>query len=128
MSFNNALLQGDHECVSLSNVVLHLHVGIRDWERSPDRPQKVRIDADCLRPLQSPPAGIAECIDYSRLYRYLTTEWPARGHVDLIETLAHDFINFAYKDETITAVRVRITKLDVYLDTAEPSFQIIKYR
>ena len=74
------------------------------------------------------PQRIEQCIDYSRLYRYLTTAWPDRGHTDLLETLAHDLLAFAFQDATITAVRVRLAKLDVYLDDAVPVVELMQRR
>ena len=118
------LIAGDYECVALNGLVLQLHIGIRDWERAPDRRQRVQVDVECYRKLRAPPAGIEECMDYSRLHRYLTNDWPNRPHTDLLETLAHDLAAFVFEDETIETVRVRLAKLDVYLDTAVPSFEI----
>ncbi len=120
--------QGNYECVSLRNFVARLHIGIRDWERAPDRKQRVRVDVDCYRPLSRRPACIEDCIDYSRIYRYLSTDWPARQHTDLLETLAHDLVEFALEDETIEKVRVRLAKLDVYLDDAVPVVEIVYKR
>lgn len=119
---------GDYECVSLNGLVLQLHIGIRDWERAPDRRQRVQVDVECYRKLRPRPESIEECMDYSRLHRYLTGDWPNRPHTDLLETLAHDLADFVFEDETIEAVRVRLAKLDVYLDTAVPSFQITRKR
>ena len=123
-----ALMGGDYECVSLNGLVLQLHIGIRDWERAPDRRQRVQVDVECYRPLSPRPESIADCMDYSRLYRYLTTDWPSRAHTDLLETLAHDLIVFVFEDTTIEMARVKLTKLDVYLDSAMPSFTITKKR
>ena len=123
-----APIDGDYECVSVNGLVLHLHVGIRDWERHPDRQQRVQVDVHCYRPLGEAPASIKDCIDYSRLYRYVAQEWPQRGHTDLIETLAHDLLAFVFEDATITAARVRLAKLDVYLDDAVPSVELVRRR
>lgn len=119
---------GDWECVSLTGLVLQLHIGIRDWERAPDRRQRVQVDVECYRKLTPRPANIADCMDYSRLYRYLTTDWPQRPHTDLLETLAHDLVEFAFDDATIGVVHVRLAKLDVYLDAAVPAFEIRRAR
>lgn len=124
----SAPITDDYECVALTGLVLHLHVGIRDWERHPDRKQRIRVDVECYRPLGEAPQRIEQCIDYSRLYRYLTTAWPDRGHTDLLETLAHDLLAFAFQDATITAVRVRLAKLDVYLDDAVPVVELMQRR
>jgi dihydroneopterin aldolase len=123
-----ALLAGDYECVALTGLVLPLHIGIRDWERHPDRKQRVQVDVECYRPLGEPPERIEQCIDYSRLYRYVTTAWPARGHTDLLETLAHDLLAFVFEDASVTAVRVRLAKLDVYLDDAVPVVELVRRR
>jgi FolB domain-containing protein len=128
MPFPQAPFGGDLECVSLNGLVLQLHIGIRDWERAPDRKQRVQVDVECYRPLSPRPESIADCMDYSRLYRYLTTDWQGRGHTDLLETLAHDLVAFVFEDATIKTVRVRLAKLDVYLDDAVPSFEIIRNR
>lgn len=124
----SAPIAGDYECVALTGLVLHLHIGIRDWERHLDRKQRVRVEVECYRPLGEPPQRIEDCIDYSRLYRYVTTAWPARGHTDLLETLAHDLLAFAFQDASITAVRVRLAKLDVYLDDAVPVVEMLRHR
>lgn len=128
MSGSRPPIAGDYECVSLSGLVLQLHIGIRDWERAPDRRQRVQVDVECYRTLQPPPAAIGDCMDYSRLHRYLTGDWPNRPHTELLETLAHDLVSFVFEDETIESVRVRLAKLDVYLDTAVPAFEIIRNR
>jgi dihydroneopterin aldolase len=117
-----------YERVSLTGLVLQLHVGIRDWERAPDRRQRVQVDVECYRSPQPRPETITECMDYSRLYRYLNTEWPARQHTDLIETLAHELADFVFQDQQVEATRVRLSKLDVYLDDAVPSFEIYRVR
>ena len=128
MPLFQAPVSGDYECVSLNGLMLQLHIGIRDWERAPDRRQRVQVDVECYRPLSPAPESIAQCMDYSRLYRYLTTNWPSRPHTDLLETLAHDLVDFVFEDATIKTVRVRLAKLDVYLDTAVPSFEITRNR
>jgi dihydroneopterin aldolase len=119
-------IAGDYECVSLNGLILPLHIGIRDWERHPDRKQRVQVDVACYRPLGPQPARIEDCLDYSRLYRYVTQQWPARGHTDLLETLAHDLLAFAFQDATVTAARVRLAKLDVYLDDAVPVVELVR--
>lgn len=124
----SAPIAGDYECVALTGLVLHLHIGIRDWERHPDRRQRVRVEVECYRPLGEPPQRVEDCIDYSRLYRYVTTAWPDRGHTDLLETLAHDLLAFAFQDASIAAVRVRLAKLDVYLDDAVPVVEMLRHR
>ena len=121
-------LDGDYECVALNGLVLHLHIGIRDWERAPDRRQRVQVDVACYRKLRPRPDTVNNCIDYSRLHRYLSTDWPARPHTDLLETLAHDLVDFVLQDATIDMVEVKLAKLDVYLDTAVPSFSITRRR
>lgn len=128
MPLFQAPVSGDYECVSLNGLILQLHIGIRDWERAPDRRQRVQVDVECYRPLSARPNTIDDCIDYSRLHRYLTKDWPNREHTDLLETLAHDLVGFAFEDATIATVRVRLAKLDVYLDTAVPSFEITRNR
>jgi dihydroneopterin aldolase len=123
-----APIDGDYECVALTGLILPLHIGIRDWERHPDRKQRVQIDVQCYRPLGEPPTRIEDCLDYSRLYKYVTQEWPAHGHTDLLETLAHDLLAFAFQDQTVAAARVRLAKLDVYLDDAVPAVELVKRR
>lgn len=124
----SAPIAGNYECVALTGLVLQLHIGIRDWERHPDRRQRVRVEVECYRPLGEPPQRVEDCIDYSRLYRYVTTAWPDRAHTDLLETLAHDLLAFAFQDGSITAVRVRLAKLDVYLDDAVPVVELLRHR
>jgi 7,8-dihydroneopterin aldolase/epimerase/oxygenase len=123
-----APLNGDYECISLNGLVLQLHIGLRDWERAPDRRQRVQVDVECYRPLTDRPRSIDDCMDYSRLYQYLTKDWPSRPHTDLLETLAHDLVEFVLQDPRVKGVRVRLAKPDVYLDMATPAFEITRFR
>lgn len=122
------MIHGDFECVALSDLVLDLSIGILEWEKAPGFTQKVKVDVACYRVLNAPPTDISECLDYSKIYDYLTIDIPNLGHIDLIETLAHDILSFLFQDQRIAAAEVTLAKLDVFNGRAVPSVTLRQSR
>jgi len=52
----------------------------------------------------------------------------ARGHVNLVETLAEDIATMCLEDIRILSVRVRIEKLDVFADVESVGVEIERVR
>ncbi|HEX6014644.1 MAG TPA: dihydroneopterin aldolase, partial [Geminicoccaceae bacterium] len=94
-----------HQCLALRDVRVPVRLGIRADERA--APQLVSVDVELYR-RQGRFAGrsIADCLDYDRIFDHLTTSWPQRPHIDLLEQLAEDLVQFCLEDARVEACRV----------------------
>ena len=117
----------NHQCVSLHDLTVEMAVGVADWERHPDKTQRVIVDIDLYAPLSGfTGTQLADCLDYDRLYRHVTTHWPGRPHTDLLETLAEELVGVCLEDRRVTACRVRLRKPDVYNGRAVPAVTFVR--
>jgi dihydroneopterin aldolase len=85
-----------------------VRVGIYESEKN--APQPIRLDVDLWSAKKMPLNTPDDFIDYDPIRNLVCDVWPHRPHVELLETLAQELIDFALKDDRIDAVRVRITK------------------
>lgn len=103
-----------HTRMFLQDVLLNLKVGIEDWERHPDKRQRVLVDVECyMRQERHEGTSINDVLDYNRIYEYLMS-WQERPHTDLLETLAEELADVCLQDTRITSCRVRLRKPDIY--------------
>lgn len=88
-----------------------MFVGICDFEYT--TPQRVVVDVDATGDIAPYPDAIHQCLDYSKVCAYVHG-WKDRKHVDLIETLLCDVMQFCFEqDIRIDTVAVTIKKPDV---------------
>ncbi len=62
------------------------------------------------------------------IYRYVTVDWPERGHVDLLEAWAEDLVGHCLGDDRVDACLVRLRKPDIYPGTAVPEIGWLRHR
>lgn len=113
--------------VGVEGVEVAVRIGAFPRERL--RPQRVAVSVTLYR--RGPAyagGGLAACLDYDRLYRFLQDVLPARPHVDLLEELAETLVAFALEDERAEACRIRLAKLDVYNGRGMPVVEVVRRR
>lgn len=116
-----------YERVALSELTLALRVGVFAAEEVAAQPVRVTVELYRHRGTRAV-TGLAECLDYDRVYRYLTEDWPARPHVPLLETWAEDLVRFCLQDERVEACRVRLCKPAIYGERALPEVELYRLR
>jgi dihydroneopterin aldolase len=120
-------LAADYQRVGVRDLVVGLGVGVYEHEQG--RRQRVRIDVELFRHAgPAGPAGLADCLDYDRLHRFLVEELPAEPHCPLLELLAERILGFALADHRVEACRVVLRKLDVYAGGAAPELEVFRHR
>lgn len=113
--------------LSLKQVRVQIRLGAFVHEKT--KPQTVEVDVELSRRYDGYQGeGLDDCLNYDPVYRYITEDWPARDHVDLIEAWADDLIGFCMRDQKVEACRVRIRKPDIYAGTAVPEIELVRYR
>lgn len=94
--------------VKIERFETSLAVGIYDDEREP-QPIWVSVTLTGLAP--AVPDGLADCLDYEPLCRWLATEWPCSPHVPLLETRVNQVFDFAFVlDPRVQEVSVGLYK------------------
>ncbi|MGM0559988.1 MAG: dihydroneopterin aldolase [Pseudomonadota bacterium] len=120
--------QSSYTRMFLQDVLLNLKVGIAEWERHPDKRQRVLVDVDCfMRQERHEGTSINDVLDYNRLYEYLMT-WQERSHTDLLETLAEELADVCFRDSRVETCRVRIRKPDIYWNAGAAGIEFHRRR
>lgn len=99
--------EADMFYITLDQIKLNMFVGIRDFEYLAKQPVVVNVKLFGTIPYR--PTKIEQCLDYSKVSDYLKS-WENRPHVDLIETLLFDLVEFCFSDSRITEVHAEILK------------------
>ena len=83
-------------------VRVQLRVGAFANERT--EPQTVEVDVELYRHHDAyRGGGLDDCLNYDLIYRYVTVDWPERGHVDLLEAWAEDLVGHCLGDARVDA-------------------------
>lgn len=117
----------NYQKVSLRGVRVQIRVGAFAHERT--APQTVEVDVELYRHHDAYRGeGLDECLNYDLIYRYVTLDWPERGHVDLLEAWAEDLVGHCLGDARIDACLVRLRKPDIYPGSAVPELELVRHR
>ncbi|WP_293903988.1 dihydroneopterin aldolase [Phenylobacterium sp.] len=101
----------------LEDVELLVRCGLHPWERHPERPNRLKVSVRLYTTTAFDPATNAGYLDYDRIRDRLMS-WPARPHVDLLESLLSELADFAFEDPRVEACRLKIFKPDIFNETA----------
>ena len=112
--------------VFIRDLLLPCSIGVHQHEKT--KPQQIRINLD-LAVKESTDAlndQIENVVNYEEIVigvRALI----ARGHVNLVETLAADIATMCLEDLRVRSVRVQIEKLDVFEDATSVGVEIERF-
>lgn len=112
--------------VFIRDLVLTCLIGVHKYERK--KPQRIRINLDLA---VTDDMGIKfdrleDVVCYEEVANNIRS-MVARGHVNLVETLAEKIADMCLKDEKVRAARIRIEKLDVFEDAASAGVEIERF-
>ncbi|MBC8158354.1 MAG: dihydroneopterin aldolase [Alphaproteobacteria bacterium] len=113
--------------VFIHDMVVSCLIGIHRHEQT--GAQRVRINLDLavredVAPLNDNHANVLCYEEVTNAIRSIA----ARGHVNLVETLAEDIASMCLNDIRILSVRVRVEKLDVFTDVESVGVEIERVR
>jgi dihydroneopterin aldolase len=72
--------------------------------------------------------GLTACLDYDRVYRYVTGPWSQQAHTPLLEELAESLVFFCLEDPKVEACRIIIRKPAIYGGRAVPAVEVYRCR
>ena len=97
--------------IFVRDFTLDMQIGAYGFERG--RTQKVRFSVEAaVAPISSAPSAMADIYSYD-LIMDAVRSLIARGHTDLVETLAEDLANAVLADRRVASVIVRVEKLEL---------------
>jgi len=113
--------------VFIRDMVLPCSIGVHRHERLGT--QRVRINLDlAVREGDHPLAdNLANVVCYETVANGIRAI-VARGHVNLVETLAEDIAALCLEDIRVLSARVRVEKLDVFTDANSVGVEIERLR
>jgi dihydroneopterin aldolase len=113
--------------VFIRDMVLPSSIGVHRHERL--EAQRIRINLDLAVREDIEPLGdnLANVVCYETVANGIRAI-VARGHVNLVETLAEDIAALCLKDIRILSARVRVEKLDVFADAQSVGVEIERVR
>jgi dihydroneopterin aldolase len=116
-----------YQRLAVTGISLNVRLGAYPEERG--RTQRLLVDVELFRHHRGyRGGGLAECLNYDTIYRYLAESWPQRPHTDLLEELAEDLIVFCFADPRVEAVRVTLRKPEIYPGEAMPALEVFRLR
>ncbi len=109
-------------------MVLPARIGVYASEQH--APQRIRVNVSLavIDRAQDEPGGVGpdrldRVVDYGALAQALRDE-VARGHVQLVETMAERLALLCLADNRVRAARVRVEKLDIMADAASAGVEV----
>ena len=107
--------------------MLSARIGIHKHEK--ERPQRVRINLDISVAENSPieKDHISEVLNYEEIVEAVKV-LVSGGHINLVETLAEKISGLCLSYEQVSAVIVRVEKLDVFRETTSVGVEINRIR
>lgn len=113
--------------ILVRDLVLKCSIGIHAHELL--APQRVRINVDMSVLEQAGPLcdDIANVVSYEDVIDGIKAML-AKGHINLVETLAEKIADLCLTDERVETARIRVEKLDVYAEAASVGIEIERGR
>ncbi|HXG77734.1 MAG TPA: dihydroneopterin aldolase [Methyloceanibacter sp.] len=97
--------------VFVHDLVLDVEIGVYIHEKGVTQRVRFSVDVDLLPAVQSLDDDIARAFDYDTIIKGIKAI-VARGHINLVETLAEEVANHCLLHPRSARVRVKIEKLD----------------
>lgn len=113
--------------VFIRDMVLPCSIGVHRHERLGT--QRIRVNLDLAVREDGAPLGdsLSNVVCYETVANGIRAI-VARGHVNLVETLAEDIAALCLEDIRILSARVRVEKLDVFTDAKSVGVEIERVR
>jgi 7,8-dihydroneopterin aldolase/epimerase/oxygenase len=110
--------------VFVRDLQLLCRIGVYRHERRKD--QRVRVNLDLAVSEGETADRLAAVVNYEEIVERVR-RIPAKGHINLIETLAERIAEACLVDERVRTARVRVEKLDVFPDAASVGVEIERF-
>jgi len=98
----------------LETVTVPMSIGVLPEEHGVAQPVTIDLQLTLTHEAASQaPRDLRDCVDYGAIHHFLTVTLPARGHVDLVEQLAHIILAEVLTDRRIAEAEVTLRKPEI---------------
>lgn len=94
--------------------VVETFIGVHDFERLERQRVRFDVEVDTVDGYADIVRMTGEYVSYADIVEFVETRAASRDHVELVETWAEDVARFVLANELAAAVRVTVTKLDIF--------------
>ena len=113
--------------VFVRDLIVDAHIGVHTHERGTTQKVRINIDLSVPEPSTPLPDELEAVVCYEAIVRRIEAIVSA-GHLNLVETLAERIATMCLEEQRVSAVRVRIEKLEAIPSAASVGVEIERLR
>jgi dihydroneopterin aldolase len=108
--------------LNVTDLETSIYLGI--YAREKAKPQRLIVNATVDAVYSLKPKSIDECFNYDHIYDLVTKTWPTRSHIDLLETLALELLEYIFRSDIVEYAKVKLDKPDVFSEAKAVGVEI----
>lgn len=112
--------------VFIRDLVLDAFIGVHGFEKEKTQAIRLNLDMAVWESSDRLDDDLNNVVCYEKITREVR-DLIARGHVNLVETLAEKVADLCLTETRVRSVRVRVEKLDVFPDATSVGVEIERY-
>jgi dihydroneopterin aldolase len=109
-----SIVAGRPDRIVVDGLVVDAFVGVHDFERLERQRLRFDVEVETVDGYAGVVRATGAYVSYADIVEYIETRAALDGHVELVETWADDVATFVLSNELAIAVRVRVTKPDIF--------------
>ena len=100
--------------IVVSGLVVDAYIGVLDFEHGVRQRVRFDVDVDTAPGYLDTVEATGEYVSYADIVEHIQSRASSNEHVELVETWADDIATFVLDHPLAAAVRVRVSKLDIF--------------
>ena len=100
--------------IIVENLCVRAFIGVHDFERLERQRVRFDIEVDTVDGYADLVRTTGDYVSYADIVEHVETRAATDDHVELVETWADDIVSFVLENRLTAAVRVRVTKPDIF--------------
>lgn len=105
---------GRPDRVIVDNLCVSAFIGVHDFEHLERQRVRFDVEVDTVDGYADIVRATGDYVSYADIVEFVTDRAATDEHVELVETWAEDVASFVLRHELAAAVRVRVTKPDIF--------------
>lgn len=112
------IVAGHPDRVVVTGLIVDAFIGVHDFERLERQRLRFDVEVDTVDGYADIVRSTGRYVSYADIVQFIEQRAATGEHVELVETWADDVAAVALRNDLAVAVRVRVSKLDIF-DGAE---------
>ena len=111
-----------HKKIIVKDLVLHLFVGIHDFEKIKEQRVKFNIEITTDPNLK---AELKSIVNYEKVIEDIK-KVAKKKHFELLESLSESIFDEIFKNKKVKKIKIKIEKLDIIKNTKSVGIEVVK--